>query len=54
MVVEPVLSCSDKAQDGLVDTCCAETYGGLVVRTCLFPPAVCLSGLSALAGWLTD
>ncbi|KAI0199198.1 ribonuclease T2 family protein [Astrocystis sublimbata] len=32
-LVEPVLSCSDKAQPGLVDTCCAETYGGLVLQT---------------------
>ncbi|KAI0394691.1 ribonuclease T2 [Xylariaceae sp. FL0594] len=29
-LVEPVLSCSEKAQPGLVDTCCAETYGGLI------------------------
>ncbi|KAI0022660.1 ribonuclease T2 family protein [Xylariomycetidae sp. FL0641] len=29
----PVLSCSEKAQPGLVDTCCVETYGGLVLQT---------------------
>ncbi|KAI1182628.1 ribonuclease T2 family protein [Nemania serpens] len=30
---EPVLSCSNEAQPGLVDTCCAETFGGLVLQT---------------------
>ncbi|KAI0597876.1 ribonuclease T2 family protein [Biscogniauxia sp. FL1348] len=29
----PVLSCSQGAQPGLVDTCCTETYGGLVLQT---------------------
>ncbi|KAJ8104807.1 hypothetical protein ONZ43_g7681 [Nemania bipapillata] len=28
-----VLSCSSRAEPGLVDTCCAETYGGLVLQT---------------------
>ncbi|KAI0478027.1 ribonuclease T2 family protein [Xylaria cf. heliscus] len=32
-LVEPVLSCSENAQPGLVDTCCAETFGGLVLQT---------------------
>ncbi|KAI1170510.1 ribonuclease T2 family protein [Nemania sp. FL0916] len=32
-LVAPVLSCSDEAQPGLVDTCCAETFGGLVLQT---------------------
>ncbi|TRX88472.1 hypothetical protein FHL15_010662 [Xylaria flabelliformis] len=32
-LVEPVLSCSDGAQAGLVDSCCAETYGGLILQT---------------------
>ena len=27
----PVLSCSEGAQPGLVDSCCVETFGGLVV-----------------------
>ncbi|KAI1854132.1 hypothetical protein JX266_001273 [Neoarthrinium moseri] len=30
---KPVLSCSAEAQPGLVDTCCVETYGGLVLST---------------------
>ncbi|KAI1258599.1 ribonuclease T2 [Xylariaceae sp. FL1019] len=29
----PLLSCSDGAQPGLVDTCCVETYGGLILQT---------------------
>ena len=29
--VDPVLSCSDRATPQNVDTCCSETYGGLVV-----------------------
>ncbi|KAI0132480.1 ribonuclease T2-like protein [Xylariales sp. AK1849] len=32
----PVLSCSDGAQPDLVDTCCQETYGGLVLSTQLW------------------
>ncbi|TGJ87501.1 hypothetical protein E0Z10_g1298 [Xylaria hypoxylon] len=32
-LVKPVLSCSDGAQPGLVDTCCTETYGGLILQT---------------------
>ncbi|CAJ2513659.1 Uu.00g017780.m01.CDS01 [Anthostomella pinea] len=28
-----VLSCSEEAQPGLVDTCCVETFGGLVLQT---------------------
>ncbi|KAI1503907.1 ribonuclease T2 family protein [Biscogniauxia marginata] len=29
----PVLSCSEGAQPDLVDTCCTETFGGLVLQT---------------------
>lgn len=29
----PVLSCSSGAVPGLVDTCCTETFGGLVLST---------------------
>jgi len=29
--VEPLLSCSRGAQPNLTDSCCVETYGGLVV-----------------------
>ncbi|KAI0970090.1 ribonuclease T2 family protein [Xylaria arbuscula] len=32
-LVEPVLSCSAGAQPGLTDTCCTETFGGLVLQT---------------------
>ncbi|KAI0404418.1 ribonuclease T2 family protein [Xylaria palmicola] len=32
-LVPPVLSCSSGAEPGLVDTCCVETYGGLVLQT---------------------
>lgn len=32
-LVPPVLSCSAGAQPGLVDTCCAETFGSLVMLT---------------------
>ncbi|KAI1123757.1 ribonuclease T2 family protein [Nemania abortiva] len=32
-LVEPVLSCSSRAEPDLVDTCCAETYGGLILQT---------------------
>ncbi|KAI1821945.1 ribonuclease T2 family protein [Xylaria intraflava] len=32
-LVDPVLSCSKGAQAGLVDTCCAETFGGLILQT---------------------
>ncbi|KAI0014387.1 ribonuclease T2 family protein [Xylariaceae sp. FL0662B] len=28
-----VLSCSEEAQPGLVDTCCVETFGGLILQT---------------------
>ncbi|KAF7558735.1 hypothetical protein G7046_g5428 [Stylonectria norvegica] len=31
--VDPVLSCSDGATPSLVDSCCAETFGGLVLQT---------------------
>ncbi|KOS18075.1 Ribonuclease Le2 [Escovopsis weberi] len=30
---EPVLSCSDQAVPGEVDTCCVETFGGLILQT---------------------
>ncbi|RYP81722.1 hypothetical protein DL769_001872 [Monosporascus sp. CRB-8-3] len=30
---DPVLSCSEGAQPGLVHTCCVETFGGLVLAT---------------------
>lgn len=33
---EPVLSCSAGAQASLVDTCCTETFGGLVMSTQLW------------------
>ena len=33
---EPVLSCSSRAQPDLVDTCCVETFGGLVLLTQLW------------------
>lgn len=33
---EPVLSCSSRAQPGLVDTCCVETFGGLIMLTQLW------------------
>ncbi|KAF2964271.1 hypothetical protein GQX73_g9287 [Xylaria multiplex] len=32
-LAKPILSCSDGAQPGLVDTCCTETYGGLILQT---------------------
>ncbi|KAI1147337.1 ribonuclease T2 family protein [Nemania diffusa] len=32
-LVSPVLSCSSGAQPGLVDTCCTETFGGLILQT---------------------
>jgi ribonuclease T2 len=32
-LVTPLLSSSEGAKPGLVDTCCAETYGGLVLST---------------------
>lgn len=32
-LVTPILSCSEGAQPGLVDTCCTETFGGLVLAT---------------------
>ncbi|KAI1348259.1 ribonuclease T2 family protein [Xylaria sp. FL0043] len=32
-LIEPVLSCSAGAQPGLTDTCCTETFGGLVLQT---------------------
>ncbi|KAI1436347.1 ribonuclease T2 family protein [Xylaria sp. CBS 124048] len=32
-LVNPVLSCSKDAQPGLVDTCCTETFGGLILQT---------------------
>ncbi|KAK3294179.1 ribonuclease T2 family protein [Chaetomium fimeti] len=32
-LAEPILSCSAAAQPGLVDSCCVETFGGLVVST---------------------
>ncbi|KAI1083480.1 ribonuclease T2 family protein [Whalleya microplaca] len=32
-LVPPVLSCSEEAQPGLVDSCCVETFGGLVLQT---------------------
>ncbi|KAI8629507.1 ribonuclease T2 [Xylariaceae sp. FL1651] len=32
-LVTPVLSCSDGAQAGLIDSCCAETFGGLILQT---------------------
>jgi ribonuclease T2 len=28
---DPILSCSDQADPDKVDTCCTETFGGLVV-----------------------
>lgn len=33
---EPVLSCTSRAQPDLVDTCCVETFGGLVMLTQLW------------------
>ncbi|KAF4126774.1 ribonuclease T2 [Geosmithia morbida] len=30
---DPILSCSDGADPGQVDTCCVETYGGLLLQT---------------------
>jgi ribonuclease T2 len=30
---KPVLSCSSEADPSLVNTCCAETFGGLVLST---------------------
>ncbi|KAH7059050.1 ribonuclease T2-like protein [Macrophomina phaseolina] len=32
-LTDPVLSCSAAAQPGLTDTCCTETFGGLVLAT---------------------
>ncbi|KAH9908747.1 ribonuclease T2-like protein [Xylariomycetidae sp. FL2044] len=32
-LVSPVLSCSEGADPDLVDTCCTETFGGLVLQT---------------------
>ncbi|KAI2628438.1 ribonuclease T2 family protein [Xylaria nigripes] len=32
-LVKPVLSCSPQAQPDLVDTCCTETFGGLILQT---------------------
>lgn len=31
MVADPILSCSENAVPDKVDSCCAETFGGLVV-----------------------
>jgi hypothetical protein len=33
LLADPVLSCSEGADPSKVDTCCTETFGGLVVRT---------------------